>query len=395
MNVVKFKSGKNNSIVFCCVDRTSTYASAWTREIIKNISDYTISNVLNKGYDVLEGIDEDRLLSAANEYDYAVVFSTGTEFINGEGFFKAIENLSSRDFFLAGHVLDRAEAYYELHYQCYMINLNLYRKLGSPKIGDKRLGEAHRQSAPKRSQTNWHDDYTPTHVQSGDSIKEYHHKCHGWNILRIAFDHDYDVLVFDESVRDNKKHYYPENQEEFLKHSTYIYAKHNYCATTFVHTETTDSVSVPHKFQQVITPASGLGYLDYSAEDAKIIFYDYNPSALTYWKNHAEGQFEQIDLLGMSVDFGDIVDANLDTVFNFSNVFCYEGTAALTSLEYRLNKENVLIEHIKKIMPDAYLLFSSRAAAGFIDLRLQGKAKEFETVNIRDLCLPTWHVGDW
>lgn len=395
MNVVKFKSGRESSIVFCCVDRTSTYASAWTREIVKNIADYTISNILNKGYDVLEGIDEDKLLAATEDYDHAVVFSTGTEFINGDSFFKAIEELVNQDYFLAGHILDRAEAYYELHYQCYLVNLKLYRKLNSPRIGEQRLGERHRQLSPKRSDENWHDEYTPKSLRSGDLVKEYYHKCHGWNILSIAFDHDYDVLVFDADIRDNKKHYYPENQEEFLKHSSYIYAKHNYCATTFVHTDTTDSVSVPYKFQQIITPASGLGYLDYAEKDAKIVFYDYNPSALAYWRNHAVGKFEQIDLLGTDVDFGSLVDPTLSTVFNFSNIFCYEGTAALTSLEYRLSRENALIEHVKQIMPDAYLLFSARAASGFVDLKLQGPAKEFKTLSTRDLRLPTWHVGDW
>ena len=92
MNVVKFQQFKN-PIVFCFVDNTHIYSSSWACELIKNISDFTISNTFSKGYDILQGQDEDVLLRAAADYGYksAVVFSTVTEFINGQAFYNAVE----------------------------------------------------------------------------------------------------------------------------------------------------------------------------------------------------------------------------------------------------------------------------------------------------------------
>jgi hypothetical protein len=130
MNIINYPANKKLDIVFCLVDNIESSSTNFTKELIKNQSDYTISNIHIKGYDVYQGFDEDALLSHVSTYNYryAVVFSTGTEFINGMKFFNEIEKLISSDFFLAGHVLDRGNAYYELHHQCYIVNLKKYKE---------------------------------------------------------------------------------------------------------------------------------------------------------------------------------------------------------------------------------------------------------------------------
>ena len=175
-----FTNNSKSNIVFCCVDTTSKINSGWTKELIKNITDYVVSDLSTKHFDVIMGTDEDELLLEAKSknYEYAVVFSTGTEFHNFKenNFFKSIQKLLINDFFIAGHILDRKEGYYELHHQCYIVNLIIYRTLRCPKIGQQELNSTHQQIEPVRSIENLHDNYTPTWINTGSVLKNYNHK---------------------------------------------------------------------------------------------------------------------------------------------------------------------------------------------------------------------------
>ena len=400
MNIKTF-NGQSKSIVFCFVDNTHIYTSAWTRELIKNQSDYSITNITSKGYSVVQGQDEDALLKyVATDYKYAVVFATGTEFINGSSFFVELNNLVDTDFFIAGHVLDRGNAYYELHHQCYIINLDYYKKFNQPSIGQQCLGVKHKQWAPWRSPDNYHDDYTPKWLSTGEEIKEYKHQCHGWSILSIGFENEIPIIVFNDSMRDSKKHFYPENQFEFLKHSAWLYARHNYCATNFVHTSNTDwSNSNLSKVRQVFTPASGTWWVDHidAVNPVNVVMYDYNQKALDYWQANAPQlsnvcyKFVKLDLLTDAIDLS-AFDTTLHTLINLSNIFAYEATAPLYSLEYRLNKENTAISAIKEILPNAVISFSARACTGFVDAPL---VSDIYPIKIQELNKPTWHNEDW
>ena len=398
MSLIKFKSS-NPDIVFCFVDRTNEYKSAWTKELVKNQADYTINHLCIKGYSVLQGYYEDVLLvEASKQYKYAVVFSTGTEFINGDSFFNELDNIVSDKFFITGHILDRKEAYYELHHQCYVINLKIYQELGYPEIGDQELGALHTQTEPIKSPYNIHDDYTPTWIRWGNISQTYNHKCHGWNIISCALQNQQTIEVFTDDIRKNKKHFYPENQIEFLKHSAWLYARQNYCMTDFVHTSSTDVLTVDlENVQQVFTPASGTWWVNYISKDArvKVIMYDYNQTALDYWQTNApklsnvEYEFIKLDLLVDTPDFSSF-DFTLPTLINFTNIFAYEATSPFYSLEYRIKKENQLLELIDK---SAYVHFSPRAASGFIDAPLFGQ--NLQPIDITKITRPTWHYGDW
>jgi hypothetical protein len=396
--MIKFNSS-NLDVVFCFVDRTNDCTSAWTRELIKNQADYTINNLHIKGYSILQGYYEDALLRKASEqYKYAVVFSTGTEFINGTAFFDAVLALTQTDCFIAGHILDRGDAYYELHNQCYLINLEIYKSLGCPEIGQQELGATHTQEEPNRSDENYHDFYTPTSVNRGWGERTYNHKCHGWNILSVALANDCPLVVFDNDIRNNKKHFYPENQVEFLKHSAWLYARQNYCMSEFVHTSTTDLLPIDlKKIQQVFTPASGTWWVDYisTVDPVTVVMYDYNQKALDHWQINSpklpnvEYRFVKLDLLVDIPDFSSF-DFSLPTLINFTNIFAYEATAPFYSLEYRIKKENQLLESIDA---SAYVNFSPRAASGFIDAPQFGQ--NLQPIDIKEITRPTWHFGDW
>lgn len=364
-----------------------------TKQIIKNIADFTISNLYIKGIDLLQGENEDSLLNYACElnYNHAVVFNIGTEFINGSNFFKEIERLTAGDYFLAGHVLDRKDAYYELHHQCYLVNLNVYQKLGKPNVGLQELGASHQQECPWRSPDNWHDDYTPLWVSGGDTRVSYSHKCHGWNILKTAFDNDLPVLVFDETLRQNKIHHYPESADAFNKSLQWLYFRYNYCSNDFVHTANTDTVHPigDLDINQVVIPASGLNYVN---DTVDVVVYDYNQKALNYWKDKFPNyKFKKIDLLGSEFDLGELFDVNKKTFLNLSNIFCYEGTCAFMDLEYRVFKENQLLKKLQEQCPDVFVNFTNRAAMGFAgDLKLWGYAKDFQLTDVKALTKPTY-----
>jgi hypothetical protein len=375
MNVLEFNPGGASEIAFCFVDNTRTYHSG-IRELVKNQADGTLANICNKHWKVYQWIDEDTLLKhASNEgHKWAVVFSTGTEFINGTAFFDSVINLTKQKFFIAGHVLDRKDAYYELHHQCYIVNLQMYKMLNCPKVGKQELGAQHTQDVPWRSHENWHDDYTPKTISSGDQVKQYNHKCHGWNILKIAFEKDLPVLVFDENIRNNKKHFYPESPEDFYKHLGWAYHRLNYCQTAFIHTSNTETVHLPIKqYKQIVTPASGFWFKDYLDQDTQVVMYDYNQASLDHWRSkHPEYKFVLCNLLSDD-NLLDCIDTTIEnTLINLSNIFNYEGTNFFYSLEYRKYKESKLLAEIADKCPDAEIYFNLKA-------------------NLFDV-VPTWHL---
>jgi hypothetical protein len=361
---------KETKIAFCIVNDIDSYTKDDIKTITKNILDHTISNLYIKKYDVFVGVDEDTLLQSLNNYDYAVVMSPGTEYINGVNFFNALNILLEKDFFVAGHVLDRHayNAYYELHHQCYVINLKYYKELNYPIAGKLELNVQHDQLAPVRSTDNWHDDYTPKFVSAGTVKQTYSNKCHGWNFLKVAFENNLPVLVFDESIRNNKKHYYPESEQDFYEHLKYIEHKFNFCKDEFVHTDNTEcNHYITDEYNQVVIPASGTLYLD-KIKQGIVVFYDYNQSALDYWKEHCPRKenivykFIKTDLLN-STDLVNHIDPNLKTLVNLSNIFCYEGTAAYYSLEHRLTAQNNLLKRLDEIK-DVTVNFTIKADAG-------------------------------
>ena len=391
-NIIQYKRNQGNSVVYCMVDNSHTLPGR-AKQVIKNIADFTVSNLYIKGIDLLQGEDENILLTQACElkYKHAVVFNIGTEFINGSTFFQEIQKITATDYFLAGHILDRKDAYYELHHQCYLVNLEQYSKLGSPNIGSQELGVRHRQERPWRSVDNWHDDYTPVWVSGGDQLAEYNHKCHGWNILKIAFDEDLPVVVFDADIRNSKIHHYPESTTAFNKSLQWLYFRYNHCANDFVHTSNTDTEHPigDLDIEQIVIPASGVNYVNDSVD---IVVYDYNQKALDFWaKQFPNCKFKKIDLLGEEFEVADLFDVSKRTFLNLSNIFCYEGTCAFTDLEYRVFKENQLLRKLQEQCPNVFVNFTNRAAMGFAgDLKLWGYARDFQLTDITTLTKPTY-----
>lgn len=375
----------NNDTLYCFVDNTNEYKSSWIKDIIKNISDYTISNLWSKKLSLVQSENEDEMLNYAanNGYKNALVFSTGTEFINGNSFFSNVAELTKSDYFIYGHILDRKDAFYELHHQCYLINIEKYIKLNRPKIGITSLGSTAKFNKPITSISTIHDDYTPRWIKKGNSRKLYNHKLHGWNIIAAGLEANYTINAWPEEARANKMHYYPESSELANTNLLKIYKKINYCQSSFVHKSGTDSIDDAYSFKTIVTPASNNWWEKFVTDNTEIVLYDYNQESLDYWQTitkHRNIRYINCNLL--TENLLDYIEDNDQTLINLSNIFCYEGSAALYSLEYRLFRENFYRKSVKY----AKLVITGNAAAGFAD--------SFPC-NIRDLKKPTWHISEW
>ena len=456
MNVVKFKEScsiEKNHIIFCIVDKTDSYKN--NKEIIKNISDWTVQNITILGYTVLVSADEDLLLTTASNTnaDHAVMLATGTEFINSYDWFDDVENLCKEDFFIAGHILDRGEFYYELHDQCYVVNLKTFKQLGSPTVGKVSFFETHQQTMPTRSDENIHDQYTPVWISSGTESKEYAHKAHGWNLISIALKNNLTVKVFNDGLRSNKLHYYPE-YSSYHDQVSFLYSRMGFCNSVAIYlnnSETVIPVQLSGAVEQLVVPASGLNWVRYLEQqefntNTKIKFYDYSFLTLEYVKyvvDHWDGdnyqqfaldyfnnkfnfigehipycgsdQFVDIDKdlwtkIKSTVTFEyhwfDLLNTQADvtwienksnTIINLTNAFNYIGTATVRSVKDRIFCENMLIEKLQNCAPDSVVIFTRRAAAGFVDTisNTQCLAKDLTLTNIESLTKPTWHAHDW
>lgn len=410
MNVITFKSFLESTLVFCILDTTPGIIDPWIKEVTKNQADQTLQNLFIKGFTILQGTDEDQLLlEAGKHFKYACVVSTGTEFVNGRNCIDALLEECTDDFLIKGHILDRDDAYYELHQQCYLVNLTNYKKYGCPNVGKTSLGEKHTQIAPVRSSENIHDDYTPFWVKQGTTEKTFNHKCHGWNIIRVSLEH-FTITAFNDEIRNNKRHLYPESPKDFYNQVNYVYKKERFCSNEFVHTAHTESppTKLISNIRQVIAPASGDWFMDIldREELCTVILYDYNLQSLNYWKHHVqklnniEYKFVYLDLLADTINLDAYIDLSLEdhTLVNLSNIFCYEGTSTLSPVVYRLFKENQAIEYFKKIMPNCLINFTGRASAGFDDITVISDtvtANKIKTYNVKELRCPTWHISSW
>jgi len=437
---------KKHNIVFILESNFHKIKNDSAKEIIQNICEYQIGNLNVMGYDVLISISEDATLAkVVDNYDYAVVISADTEF-QGGAFFKHLHKLIEQDFYIAGHILDRKEGYYELHEQCYVINLKKHKELEMPPIGEMKRNAEHFTSEPIRSEENFHDDYTPLWVKPGGELKKYQHKWHGWNVISTALQNKENVIVFDEEIRSSKKCYYAQHETDFSENSKQIYKKYNQSANRLfypINTEELQPVNIVGNIKQLIIPASGFNWVKYLDkygydEETEVIFYDYNPNALFYMeetvKNFDGGDYHKFlksknrhntpDWLNTKLEIAEhfqtvsniwhirqkvkfkFIECDLlneftikpknhtNTIFHVSNIFAYEPTVPFIPTKERVYKQNQLIKLLKEKYNKIHFIVSQHAWAGFVQYDIDaGPIEKFYEVDIESLKAPLWRFG--
>ena len=301
--VVRFRTEKQQSIVFCILDTIDNCQSGYARELCVNLTDFLIHRIDLFGYDIFISENEDELLqtTAENGYSHAVIISAGTSLGLSDRLFDAIETQCRDDFFIAGHVIDRnGSDYYktgfELHQQFYIVNLSEYKQLGSPSVGLEEWIE-HQQVLHSRSEEYlYNDPRLPRSITRGTKTEIVQVKLHGWNILNVALTNNKQLVQTSSEVRASKRYLYYEYDHVFLTRLADV-KYYQFFATNFFAGWNSDTLRNQLSFDgpvdQYATVGIGFNWIKNLeivgfTEHTKVIFTDINHNCLMFMKKMVE-----------------------------------------------------------------------------------------------------------
>lgn len=300
--MMKFNDIKQNKILCCVVDNLEKCQSGWAREVSINLTDFLLHRFGHRGYDIYIDPDENALLKLAAEenfYTHAVVIASGTSFKLSDRIFDAIENKCKEDFFIAGHVLDRGERYYELHHQFYIVNLAQYRELEFPNIdqGDFFKEQEHIQLSPLRSEECLYEDPEVAEwIKPGNFTRVYNRKLHGWDIITTALKHDKALVDLGPAIRDNKQYLYYEYDHVFLKQVPELLYNQFFCMNFFAgwnSDEIRDRSEFTGPVDQYVSVGIGVNWIKNleflgTRNNTTVIFTDINYQCLEFMRKLVE-----------------------------------------------------------------------------------------------------------
>lgn len=460
--ISKFTQNKNKPILICIVDNTEKCESGWAREINMNLSDFMIHRFGTRGFDIFIGSNEQELLNCGcidEYYSHVVMIASGTSFRLNDRLFKAIENICTEDFYIAGHIIDRGTAYYELHHQFYIVNSKEHRELGYPIIGTEEQ-VSHTQIEPARSVEGvFGDDDLPLRVEPGTNTKTYSEKKHGWHIFSNGLLNNKKFIDLGDAIRLGKKYIYYEYDHVFLREMSEIYYYQFFCNNAFFPFNTDalpDYINIDKPVEQYVTVGTGLNWINNLikfgyTENTTVIFTDINLNCLKFmeslvnewdgvnyvdfyvqkkpfdsvkdkvnidsyvnswnqqwdsmdkelyqkvWSTIKKLKFKFIHIDYTSQYNFDWLEQDKNTFINLSDLFNHVPYVSTQSLKYRIACENRLLTMLKTKVPEAMLLVTSRASDGFLEDKKErfDKVKNFTPTDINLLKKPEWHKKDW
>jgi hypothetical protein len=391
-----------------------------------------------------------------NNYKHAVVISAGTSLGLSDRLFDAVEDQCKEDFFIAGHILDRGDhsyykknACFQLHPQFYIVNLEQYKELDFPFIGDEEWVE-YQQIAPIRSKEYLYDDpEIPAWIKKGTEIKTYSVKLHGWNILNVGLEHNKKLLTLNQQIRNSKTYLYYEYDHVFLNQVMQIKQNH-FFGMNFFAGWNSDRLRTDFPFEgpveQYVTVGIGFNWIKNLeiigfTENTQVIFTDINYNCLMfmkkmveewdgknydefYWahkpmlpnnppyipptyKDQIKEQWEKflttVDdwdnlwskvknltydyvLIDYTASFNfDWLKPGKNTLLNLSDLYNHSPFIASTSLKYRISCENNLLQKIKDKDSNITILMSSRAADGFWKIKQENYLNKASNFSYTDI----------
>lgn len=293
---------KQKKIAYCILDNISNQASTSSQEIARNLTDFLLSSIIENGNDIFIDDTSDALLqrvSADDYYTHAVVLITGTHMGLSTRLFDAIETKCQEHFSIAGHILDRSkfEGYYEIHNQFFIANMNEYRRLGSPDMGETAWNEDHIKVEPIRStEVVNEDDEIPIWIKQGTNEKTYKHKRHGWNFVEHGLRNDAIFCDVGDDIRHDKQYLYFEHDHVFYRHLPELFNYSLICnnmVTPWNSDELPEYLNLTLSVDHYITTGTGLNWihnllkLKYH-ENTKVTFMDISYAVLSFMKTLVE-----------------------------------------------------------------------------------------------------------
>jgi len=431
--LIKYNQVGKNKIVYCVLDNLNECDNLIAKDMSINTIDFLIRGMVVRNYDVLISNNETELLQAAmGNYTHAVIVTTGTYLWMGDRLFNEVDILCQQEFFVAGHVLDRGDFYLELHKQFYIVNLNEYAYLGSPAVeeGAWFVDDVHEEFKPVVLAYKDNGDEVIQSMSISTEKKQYKSKLHGWNILKLALEHNKKTIDVGESIRRSKNYLYHEYDHVFINSFPKIFHQQLFARNVVAPWNSDrvyDAIAFDGPVEQYITLGTGLNWIrnltlvGYTP-DTRVVFTDINHNCLRFMKEmintwdgvdydkfyHAFEQFypsgvpEQVfKNLSANKEFEEFkkffdnwpdtwnkvkqltfeyklidytaeydlswIDPSKKTLINFSDLFNHAPLVPFQSVKFRIGAENRLLNNLTNINPDITVIFTSRSALGYKD----------------------------
>ncbi len=317
---------------------TDTTALALSRNIteywVQENENYRLATTCNK--------DPDAILSWAADQDlkYVMIAAIGTNLSKRDNIHHEIPHFLENNpgFAIAGHILDKDDKFYELHHQCFIINIDWWKNNGRPLIGKEEYSTAWTTVKPIRSEENWHDNYTPHWIAQGTTSENYTGRRFGWNIIDTALKSGAGVVSFDEVMRDSKYYIYPEVASDFHSKISGVLEGLQGYGHFAANTEAPPDKLLDTDMQGVICTAGGITPLltAYTAglkPGGKLTVFDFSPVSLAIQRKLREINCDYTDFkttfysLFASLDLEPMVKAhrNIDRMQELINEMMPEG----------------------------------------------------------------------
>ena len=293
---------QQKKIAYCILNNIDNQHSTSSQEIAMNLTDFLLSSIIQRKYDIFIADNTDDLLrrvSSDNFYTHAVILITGTHMGLSERLFDAVENKCQEHFTIAGHILDRSkfEGYYEIHNQFFIANMQEYRRLGSPDIGQNQWNDQHTKLEPIRStEVVNNDDEIPVSIKLGHNEKIYSHKMHGWNFIDVGLKNNAIFCDVGDTIRNNKKYLYFEYDHVFYRHLPELFNYSLICnnmVTPWNSDELPEYLTPSLPIDHYVTTGTGLNWIHnllklHYHENTKVTFMDISYAVLSFMKTMVE-----------------------------------------------------------------------------------------------------------
>jgi hypothetical protein len=341
------------------LDITDKITDSTALALSKNITEYWVQENENFQLATTCSKDPDTILSWAADQglNYVMVTAIGTNLAKRNNLHHEMPQFLDKNpnFAVAGHILDKGDKFYELHHQCFIVNMNWWKNNGRPQIGREEYSTAWTTVKPKRSEENWHDNYTPHWIAQGDVSENYTGRRFGWNIIDTALKTSAAVVSFDESLRESKYYIYPEVAGDFHSKISEVLESLQGYGHFAANTESPPDKLLDTDMQGVICTAGGITPLltAYTAglrSGGKVTVFDFSPVSLAIQRRLREINCDYKDFKTTFYSlFGELhlgpmikADRNLDRMQELINKMMPEG----------------LEDFIKNVWPHLDILFT-------------------------------------
>lgn len=467
-----YRIKKQKKIVYCILDNIDNQTGTYSKEVARNVSDFFLGLLIRRDYDIIIDTSTDALLGRAasdESYSHAVVLLTGTHTGLSENIFDAIETKCNEHFTLAGHILDRDHAYYEIHNQFFIMNLQEYKRLNCPPMGDVDWTATHTQIEPIRSEACVREDTEiPVWVKQGTNERTYTQKRHGWNFVKVGLENNALFCDVGLDIRNGKKYIYYEYNHVFFKapHVPELFSYSLVC-NNMVTPWNSDTLPkhidvTEHALDHFVTTGTGLNWIHNITrlgyhENTKITFIDISYAVLSFMKamveewdgtdyatfymkqlkfvpnnypidlvNHErrirewfptfEKEFENFQVTWESIrkikfDYVltdlfsnnnfDYISPTETTLVNVSDAFNHVPYVPHCPVNFRVSRENALINNLKKINPNIWLHIPTRLGHIYqtslkdTEKITFGRVNEFNLWDINEFNCPPWQTENW